>query len=162
MLRCCSRSLLTVAVLLCLLCTVQSNASKLAAGTAKPNNSKMHFPATWSCTGVKQASKTVAVRKQNQKANHLSNTKQAQRERDNKKQKKIDSFCSTEVKSQCRKIQRKQAHKFTNLQTAVSCLLPLIPARHVMKKPHMEFLIVMGCSLRELKALKQVEYTIFA
>jgi hypothetical protein len=48
----------------------------------------MHFPATWSCTGVKQASKTVAVRKQNQKANHLSNTKQAQRERETTKNKK--------------------------------------------------------------------------
>jgi hypothetical protein len=31
-----------------------------------------------------------------------------------------------------------------------------------MKKPHMEFLIVMGCSLRELKALKQVEHAIVA
>ena len=97
----------------CALCTVQSNASKLAAGTPKPNNSKMHFPATWSCTGVKQASKTVAVRKQNQKANHLSNTKQAQNERQQKTKKTLTRFAQQKSN---RNVEKYKGNKRTNLQ----------------------------------------------
>jgi hypothetical protein len=73
----------------------------------------MHFPATWSCTGVKQASKTVAVRKQNQKANHLSNTKQAQNERQQKTKKTLTRFAQQKSN---RNVEKYKGNKRTNLQ----------------------------------------------